>query len=71
MEEFDNPFFYGEIVEGGHAASAYREEQSGTWAEEYVYLFRKLVDWCNFDSGSSAGSASRGKSYIKFSKFIH
>ena len=44
LEEFHKPFFYDEIVEGGHAAGANLKEQAGTWAEMYVYLNRKLVD---------------------------
>jgi len=44
MEEYKKPFFYDEIVEGGHAAGADLKEQSRTWAEYYLYLTRKLVD---------------------------
>jgi prolyl oligopeptidase len=44
MEEYHKPFFYDEIVEGGHAAGADLKEQARTWAEMYVYLSRKLVD---------------------------
>jgi prolyl oligopeptidase len=44
MEEFHKPFFYDEIVEGGHAAGADLKEQARTWAEMYTYLSRKLVD---------------------------
>jgi len=44
MKEYGQPFFYDEIVEGGHAAGADLKEQAGTWAETYVYLTRKLVD---------------------------
>jgi prolyl oligopeptidase len=44
LEEFHKPFFYDEIIEGGHAAGANLKEQAGTWAEMYVYLNRKLVD---------------------------
>jgi prolyl oligopeptidase len=43
MEEFHEPFFYDEIVEGGHAAGANLQEQADTWALTYVYLTRKLM----------------------------
>jgi prolyl oligopeptidase len=44
MEEFGKPFYYQEIVEGGHAAGADLKEQANTWATEYTYLARKLMD---------------------------
>ena len=44
MKEFHEPFFYDEIVEGGHAAGADLKEQASTWALTYVYLTRKLAD---------------------------
>ena len=44
MEEFHEPFFYDEIVEGGHAAGADLKEEARTWAEQYTYLARKLMD---------------------------
>jgi prolyl oligopeptidase len=44
MEEFDKPFYYDEIIEGGHAAGADLKEEARTWAEEYTYLQRKLVN---------------------------
>jgi prolyl oligopeptidase len=44
LEEFHKPFFYDEIVEGGHAAGADLKEQAATWAEQYTYLTRKLMD---------------------------
>ena len=44
MEEFDKPFYYDEIVEGGHAAGADLKEQAKTFATEYTYLTRKLMD---------------------------
>jgi prolyl oligopeptidase len=44
MEEFHKPFFYDEIVEGGHAAGANLKETARTWAEQYTYLSRKLMD---------------------------
>jgi prolyl oligopeptidase len=44
MEEFHKPFYYDEIVEGGHAAGANLKEQAKTWAEQYTYLSRKLMD---------------------------
>jgi prolyl oligopeptidase len=44
MEEYHLPFFYDEIVEGGHAAGADLKEESRTNAETYIYLTRKLMD---------------------------
>jgi prolyl oligopeptidase len=44
MEEFHKPFYYDEIVEGGHAAGANLKEDARTWAEMYTYLSKKLVD---------------------------
>jgi prolyl oligopeptidase len=44
MEEFHEPFFYDEIVEGGHAAGADLKEEARTRAEQYTYLTRKLMD---------------------------
>jgi prolyl oligopeptidase len=44
MEEYHKPFYYDEIVEGGHAAGANLKEDARTWAEMYTYLSRKLVD---------------------------
>jgi prolyl oligopeptidase len=44
MKEFHKPFYYDEIVEGGHAAGANLKEQAKTWAEQYTYLTRKLMD---------------------------
>jgi prolyl oligopeptidase len=44
MEEFDRPFLYDEIIEGGHSAGADLKEQAKTSAFEYTYLTRKLMD---------------------------
>jgi prolyl oligopeptidase len=44
MEEFHKPFFYDEIVEGGHAAGADLKQEAKTWATQYTYLTRKLMD---------------------------
>jgi prolyl oligopeptidase len=44
MEEFHEPFYYDEIVEGGHAAGANLKEQAKTWAEQYTYFTHKLMD---------------------------
>ncbi|HEX3967506.1 MAG TPA: prolyl oligopeptidase family serine peptidase [Edaphobacter sp.] len=44
MEEFHEPFYYDEIVEGGHAAGANLKEQAKTWSEQYTYLTRKLMN---------------------------
>lgn len=44
MEEFGKPFFYDEIVEGGHGAGADLKEQAQTAAIRFTYLGRKLLD---------------------------
>jgi prolyl oligopeptidase len=44
MEEFKKPFFYDEIIEGGHGAGADLKEKAGTAAVEFTYLTRKLMD---------------------------
>ncbi|MGA1983805.1 MAG: prolyl oligopeptidase family serine peptidase [Acidobacteriaceae bacterium] len=43
MEEYHDPFFYDEIVEGGHGAGANLAEEARTRAEVYVYLTRELM----------------------------
>jgi prolyl oligopeptidase len=44
MEEFGHPFFYDEIIEGGHSAGADLKERARTFAEQFTYLTRKLMD---------------------------
>ncbi len=44
MEELGKPFFYDEIVEGGHGAGADLKEQAKTSAIHFTYLSRKLMD---------------------------
>jgi prolyl oligopeptidase len=44
MEEFHKPFFYQEIIEGGHSGGADLKEQASTTVTEYVYFMRKLMD---------------------------
>ncbi len=44
MEEFKKPFFYDEIIEGGHGAGADLKEKAATAAVEFTYLTRKLMD---------------------------
>jgi prolyl oligopeptidase len=44
MEEFGKPFYYDEIIEGGHASGADLKEKAKTYAVEYTYLTRKLID---------------------------
>jgi len=44
MEEFKKPFYYDEIIEGGHAAGADLKERARTEAVQYTYLMRKLMD---------------------------
>jgi prolyl oligopeptidase len=44
MEEFGKPFFYDELIEGGHAAGADLKESARTAALEFMYFTRKLLD---------------------------
>ena len=44
MEEFGKPFYYDEIVEGGHGTGADLKEQAKTAATRFTYLTRKLMD---------------------------
>ncbi|HTB13764.1 MAG TPA: prolyl oligopeptidase family serine peptidase [Bryobacteraceae bacterium] len=44
MEELGKPFFYEEIIEGGHSPGADLKEQAKTLAFEFTYLTRKLMD---------------------------
>jgi prolyl oligopeptidase len=43
MEEYHDPFYYDEIIEGGHGAGANLKEEARTRAEMYVYLTRELM----------------------------
>ncbi|MBV9158870.1 MAG: S9 family peptidase, partial [Acidobacteriaceae bacterium] len=44
MEEYKEPFFYEEIIEGGHGAGADLKERAQTNALVFTYLSRKLMD---------------------------
>jgi prolyl oligopeptidase len=44
MEEFKKPFFYQEIIEGGHGIGADLKERAKSHALEFTYLTRKLMD---------------------------
>ncbi len=44
MEEYGKPFYYDEIIEGGHASGADLKEQAKTAATRFTYLSRKLMD---------------------------
>jgi prolyl oligopeptidase len=44
MEEYNKPFLYDEIIEGGHGAGADLKEEARTSAETYIYLTQKLMD---------------------------
>ena len=44
MEELKKPFFYAEIIEGGHGEGADLKEEAQTDALVYTYLTRKLMD---------------------------
>ena len=43
MEEFHEPFYYDEILEGGHGSGADLKQTARTNAETFVYLTRKLM----------------------------
>ena len=43
MEEYHEPFFYDEIIEGGHGAGANLKEEARSRAETFVYLTRQLM----------------------------
>ena len=44
LAEFNKPFFYYEIIEGGHATGANLKESAETKAVDFIYLTRKLMD---------------------------
>jgi prolyl oligopeptidase len=44
LEEFNKPFFYDEIIEGGHNTGANLKETAQTEAVDFIYLTRKLID---------------------------
>ena len=44
LEEFQKPFFYYEIIEGGHNSGANLKESAETRAVDFIYLTRKLMD---------------------------
>jgi prolyl oligopeptidase len=44
MKEFNLPYYYDEITEGGHGGGADNRQAARTEAEEYTYLMMKLVD---------------------------
>ena len=44
LEEFQKPFFYYEMIEGGHNTGANLKESAETRAVDFIYLTRKLMD---------------------------
>jgi prolyl oligopeptidase len=44
LAELGKPYFFHEVIEGGHGAGANLEQSAHTRALEYVYFLRKLVD---------------------------
>jgi prolyl oligopeptidase len=44
LEEFHKPFYYDEIVEGGHGEGADHKQDARTEAEYFTYLMMKLMD---------------------------
>ena len=44
LSEYGIPYFYYEVIEGGHGAGANLKERAHTSAIEYVYFTRQLMD---------------------------
>ena len=44
MKELNKPYYYQEIIEGGHGAGADLKQTANTYATEFTYLTRKLMD---------------------------
>ena len=44
LKELNKPYFYQEIIEGGHGAGANLKQSANTYATMYTYLSRKLMD---------------------------
>ena len=44
MEEFGEPFYYDEVVEGGHGVGADNKQDARFWAELFTYFSMKTMD---------------------------
>jgi prolyl oligopeptidase len=44
LSEYGIPYYYYEVIEGGHGAGANQKEKAHTTALEYVYFTRQLMD---------------------------
>mgnify|MGYP003350791036 CR=1 FL=1 len=44
MEEFGKPFFYDELIEGGHGSGADPKQRAKSDATTFVYFIRQLMD---------------------------
>ncbi len=44
LKELNKPYYYQEITEGGHGAGANLKQSANTYATQYTYLTRKLMD---------------------------
>ena len=44
MEEFGEPFYYDEVVEGGHGVGADNKQDARFWGELYTYFAMKLME---------------------------
>ncbi len=44
MEEFGEPFYYDEVVEGGHGVGADNKQDARFWGELYTYFAMKLMN---------------------------
>jgi prolyl oligopeptidase len=43
MEEFHEPFYFYEVIEGGHGSGADAEQTAHTDAMNFMYLQQKLM----------------------------
>ncbi|MCU1322580.1 MAG: Prolyl oligopeptidase [Acidobacteriaceae bacterium] len=44
LKELNKPYYYQEITEGGHGSGADLKQSANTFATQYTYLTRKLMD---------------------------
>jgi prolyl oligopeptidase len=44
LKELNKPYYYQEITEGGHGPGANLKQSANTYATQYTYLTRKLMD---------------------------
>jgi prolyl oligopeptidase len=44
MAELNKPYYYQEIIEGGHGSGANLKQTANTFATQFTYLTRMLMD---------------------------